>query len=666
MTNHKYAGKSRKPNLYPNSVTCRRQDLNPADFEPNAPGIVWMEKPAPYNNEKGKREIGLFGVFSIAAGAMISSGLFVLPGLAYAKAGPAMIVSYALASFLVIPVLFSKIELSTAMPRSGGNYFFINRSLGPLMGTIAGLADWLAVSLKATFALVGLGALGQLIAPQSGEVVMKLTAIGACLIFAAINIRGTRKSERLQSVLVVGLLTIISIYAAGGLPRLEGERYLPFVPAGWGAVFAVAGMVFVSYGGLTKAVAVSGEVADPKRNLPLGMFLAFFIVSSLYILVTFVTVGLVDGNELSGSLAPLSLGAGIVAGKLGVILVSLGAFCAFATTANSGIMAASRSPMAMSRDGLLPKALSRLGGGNRTPVIAISITASIMIAMILFLDIENLVKTASTMMILMFMLINISLIILRESGIENYCPSFRAPLYPWLQIMAIATYAFLIFEMGRTPVLLSTLFTLLALFWFFGYVNRRVEGDSALMFMVKRILSRHLKRARLDQELMHILLERDDVDFDRFDRLVESCPVLDIAERITVKELFGKIAETLADHLHLSAERFYDLFVEREREGSTVIQPGLAIPHIIIPGQKIFNLVLVRCRPGIHFSDLHAPVHTVFVLVGSADERGYHLRALMNIAQIVQSPGFEERWMQAINSDQLRSVVLLSERQRQP
>ena len=78
-------------------------------------------------------------MFSIAAGAMISSGLFVLPGLAFAKSGPAVILAYAIAGVLIIPAMLAKAELATAMPRAGGTYFFIERSLGPLAGTIAGL-----------------------------------------------------------------------------------------------------------------------------------------------------------------------------------------------------------------------------------------------------------------------------------------------------------------------------------------------------------------------------------------------------------------------------------------------------------------------------------------------------------------------------------------------
>ena len=75
-----------------------------------------------------KKELGLLDVFCISSGAMISSGLFILPGLAFAKSGPAVIIAYMVAALLVIPSIFSKAELVSAMPRAGGVYFFIDRS----------------------------------------------------------------------------------------------------------------------------------------------------------------------------------------------------------------------------------------------------------------------------------------------------------------------------------------------------------------------------------------------------------------------------------------------------------------------------------------------------------------------------------------------------------
>ncbi|MBW2258670.1 MAG: amino acid permease, partial [Deltaproteobacteria bacterium] len=97
-------------------------------------------------------------VYAISIGAMMGSGIFVLPGLAANLAGPWVGLSYLLAGVIVITVVFSKSELATAMPVAGGTFVYIDRSMGPWMGTIVGLGTWFALSAKTAFALVGLGA----------------------------------------------------------------------------------------------------------------------------------------------------------------------------------------------------------------------------------------------------------------------------------------------------------------------------------------------------------------------------------------------------------------------------------------------------------------------------------------------------------------------------
>ncbi|MBT6164317.1 MAG: amino acid permease, partial [Phycisphaerae bacterium] len=128
---------------------------------------------------KTKKHLGLFGVFALATGATLSSGFFLLPSFAVQIAGPAVVLAYLIAGLLLIPPMLSKIELGTAMPRSGGAYYFLDRSLGPMVGTIGGLGIWLALILKTAFALVGMGAYIQLFLPaETGDSVYTFIALG--------------------------------------------------------------------------------------------------------------------------------------------------------------------------------------------------------------------------------------------------------------------------------------------------------------------------------------------------------------------------------------------------------------------------------------------------------------------------------------------------------
>jgi mannitol/fructose-specific phosphotransferase system IIA component (Ntr-type) len=120
----------------------------------------------------------------------------------------------------------------------------------------------------------------------------------------------------------------------------------------------------------------------------------------------------------------------------------------------------------------------------------------------------------------------------------------------------------------------------------------------------------------------------------------------------------------MGEELDVPSGQLYDLLINREKESTTVMNPDLAIPHIILEGEHKFDILLVRCREGIRFSEEYPAVHTVFVLVGSKDERSFHLRTLASIAQIVQDPHFEDRWMKAKSEQALRDLVLLGKRRR--
>lgn len=110
--------------------------------------------PALDDGERLAKQLHLRDVVAVCTGAMFSSGFFLLPGLAAARAGPAVVLAYLLAGLLVLPAMFSKAELSTAMPRAGGTYYFLDRSLGPLMGTVGGLGIWVSLILKSAFTLI--------------------------------------------------------------------------------------------------------------------------------------------------------------------------------------------------------------------------------------------------------------------------------------------------------------------------------------------------------------------------------------------------------------------------------------------------------------------------------------------------------------------------------
>lgn len=608
---------------------------------------------------KLKKDLNLLDIFCITTGAMLSSGIFLLPGLAYTKAGPAVFLSYFVAGILAAAGMLSQAELTSAMPKSGGTYYFVTRSMGAAVGTVYGLITMLSLALKSAFELISMAAFTAFLV----HIDIRIIGLFLCVIFIVVNILGTKGAGRIQAVLVFIIIPVLLLYSFMGLPYVDVHNFVPFAPNGVLNVFSTAGFVFVSYGGLLKVASIAEEVKDPGRVLPLGMILSLIIIMLLYMGVIFVTTGTLQGEVLAKSLRPVTDGASVFAGKWGVAAVTIVAILGFSSAANAGIMGASRYPLALSRDNLLPQWLGKINNRFKSPHNAIILTG-VMIAVSLFMKLDIIIKAASSVLILTYIFSCLANIIMRESRLQNYKPKFKAPLYPWVQLFGICGFIFLLVEIGRDAILISGALIVFGflIYWIFGRI--KAQREFALLHLIERITAKELTSHYLETELKEVIRERDDIVRDRFDHMIERSVILDLDQQLSFNEFFKVAVKPLAKRVSVDEDKLFNLLIEREKESSTALGPGFAIPHIVIEGEKKFDILIARSKKGVRFSD-HAPeVTAVFFLIGTKDERNFHLRALSAIAQIIQDPDFERKWMSAKNSEVLRDIVLLGERRR--
>jgi len=616
-----------------------------------------------------KRDLGLLEIFCIASGAMISSGLFILPGIAFSKSGPAVILSYALASLLVIPAMFSKAELATAMPKAGGTYFFIDRSLGPLMGTMGGLAAWFSLAFKSAFALFGIGIFCVLINPIfDNEIYWKIIAVIFCLIFSAINIHGVRHSGKTQIALVIGLLGLLIFYIVAGSFFIKTSNFENFAPYGLGSIFSTAGIIFVSFGGLTKVCSIAEECKKPSRNIPLGIFLSWGIISLLYILVIAVTIGVTEPGTLSGTegLRPISLGASVFLGDIGIWIMAIAAILAFVSTANAGILAASRDPMAMGKDQLLPSSFGKLSKRG-TPTVSILFTTGFMVFVILFLDLEKLVKTASLLKISLFIFVMISLIVMRKSKIRNYRPTFKSPLFPWMQIAGVFGLIFIVIEMGLKdifPLVLVGGFFGISLIWYWFFARDKIWREYSLIHIIEKITGVKKTGYLVDEELREIIIDRDDLTEKRFEKLVKNCEIIDVFKYMRPDKFAWVLSHKLSEKLEIDEDKLYNLLKNRKKDSNVVIHPGIGIFSHVIKGRDKFEMIIVRSKKGMIISDRVDPIHSFFVIVSSPDQNSFYLHVLMWIIQIAEETDFDEEWVKARDCDDLRRLLLESWKKR--
>ena len=432
-----------------------------------------------------ERDLGLPSVLAISIGAMIGSGIFILPALALEIAGPAVILAYAIAGLLVVPAALSKSEMATAMPEAGGTYIYIERAMGPLFGTIAGIGTWFSLSFKGALALVG----GVPYLLLVFDLPVKPVALGLAALLIVINVVGAKQTGRLQLGIVVVMLAALGWFAAGSATSVEQANYANFLGAGVEGILAATGLVFVSYAGVTKVASVAEEVEDPGRNIPLGILGSLVFTTVLYVAIVSVLVGITDPGTVAGSLTPVAVGAEQTLGQAGVAAVILAAVLALVSTANAGILSSSRYPFAMSRDKLAPPSLSSVSERFGTPVTSITVTGAVLLVLIAFVPILDIAKLASAFQIMVFAMINVALVAFREGSLE-YEPEFVSPLYPWVQVFGAVSGLLLLTQMGTVALVGAAVITVASVAWYVVYVRPRVDREGAASDAIRRQVGR--------------------------------------------------------------------------------------------------------------------------------------------------------------------------------
>ena len=509
-----------------------------------------------------ERDLGLLSVLAISIGAMIGSGIFILPALALDIAGPAVILAYLLAGLLVVPAALSKSEMATAMPEAGGTYLYIERGMGPLLGTIAGVGTWFSLSFKGALALVG----GVPYLLLLFDLPLQPVALGLATVLILVNLVGAKQTGRLQVIIVVVMLAALGWFAAGSAPQVQTANYANFFGDGLFGLLEATGLVFVSYAGVTKVASVAEEIESPGRNIPLGILGSLVFTTILYVAIVAVLVGVTDPGSVAGSLTPVAVAAEATLGEWGVIAVILAAILALVSTANAGILSSSRYPFAMSRDQLAPPSLSTVSERFGTPVTSITLTGAVLLVLIAFVPILEIAKLASAFQILVFALINLAVIAFRE-GSMAYEPEFTSPLYPWLQIFGAASGLLLLTQMGTTALVGAVAIIVGSLVWYLLYVSPRVDREGAATDAVRRRVGRDViadTESAVDERPREVLLAlTKDLDADRERSLVALAAD-------TVRPDDGRVVavrfQEVADQVPLTEERTVQSSADRSFE----------------------------------------------------------------------------------------------------
>ena len=446
-----------------------------------------------------ERSLSLIGVIIVTVAASIGSGLFVLPSFAAAVMGPGIWLAFLIAGIVFLPGTLSKSELASAMPDNGGAYVYVERSFGPLVGTISGLGLWASFLLKSAFALIGFSAYMYAVTNHLNvSINTTFTIMVALVLITILNIFGIKKVKAFQTpilALTTALILIICVIqlfdASFDFSRpmdgaIDTSRSDPILVA------EAAALVFVAYAGIYKAGAIGGEVKEPEKNLPKGMLISLLLITLLYVVVTFIMMAAVDGewwlnSDGSPREDPIFAFVDAVASTNIGLALALLAVLTMISGALSGLLAASRFLFGMAKDSLLPDAMCDTNKKFETPHWAIILTAAAMAISILTLPVKDVAKLASGFQIMVIVALNVSVIILRSENPKHdwYKPSFKSPLFPWVQIIGTLTGGYLVFIMGEKAIIgaLGAIIIGLSSYYIYGkkhyQFNQSLKADSS-------------------------------------------------------------------------------------------------------------------------------------------------------------------------------------------
>ncbi|MGP4033551.1 APC family permease [Pseudarthrobacter sp. 1C304] len=318
--------------------------------------------------------LGLFRATGIYVGAILGSGILVLPAIAAREAGPASLLAWALLLVFCTPVAFSFAEMSRQQPDAGGIAHFVTRAYGRRASAVAGYLFYFAIPFGApATAIIGGNYIAHALGGGRGTALLAAALLLAAA-FAA-NAVGIRMSSGIQLVLMVLLVGLLALAVALAAPFASAANFAPFAPHGYWAVGGVASLLFFCFAGWEAVTHIAGEFRHPERDLKRATWLTLVVVGVVYLGVVAACVAVL-GPALPGSDVPI---ARLLEKGLGGLAAPLTAVAAAVLTfgpINTFVAGASRLGASLASDGVLPRRLERGAGAGQVPAASLGLLAA--------------------------------------------------------------------------------------------------------------------------------------------------------------------------------------------------------------------------------------------------------------------------------------------------
>jgi len=430
-----------------------------------------------------KQSLGAFDLILLGVGAIVGTGIFILPGtVAATHAGPGIVFSFIIAAIVCALAGMCYSEFSSSVPVTGSAYTYGYIVFGEIVAWLVGWALLLEYGLAVAAVATGWSSyLSALLAgfhisiptaisgsfnPSEGTYI-NLPAVVIIFITAFFLMIGIKESTRLNSIMVILKVAVILLFIGVGVFYVEPTNWQPFLPFGVSGVLGGAALVFFAYLGFDAVSSAAEEVKNPQRNMPIGIIGSILICTVLYIVVSLVLTGMVPYSQLNVS-DPVSYVMQLVHQDWIAGIISLGAVIGMMTVILVMSYGGTRLLYALGRDGLLPKSMAELSPKYKTPVKNTWIYAILVAFCAGFLPLSKLTELVNMGTLVAFTIVSIGVIFLRKN---KNIPSggFKVPFFPFIPILSFLMCLFLISQLSVHTWIACGLWFLLGLIVYFLY-----------------------------------------------------------------------------------------------------------------------------------------------------------------------------------------------------
>lgn len=456
------------------------------------------------------RELSLFHLTMMGTGMMIGAGVFVATGISIGVSGSGgILVTFALNGLIAICSAMAFAELSSALPAAGGAYSYVRQAFGGITGFISGWMNWFALAVAGslyaiTFSTYTLHLLKGFevfsFLNSNLAIFEKILAVVIAVLFIAINYRGVSETGRsasfiaLGQTLTLGIIGIIGI----GVALTQPERltnFSPFLNQGWGKILVTMGFTYVGFEGFEVIGHAGEEAINPRRNIPRAILYAVVIVVTTYLLVAFAAVVGAKPQGITVAQWFAQRGATGFADAIkslfpfGGVLVTLAAIFSSTSALNATIYSSARVSFAMGRDRMLPDRMASISKKRRVPHVALLSSSVIILVVAALLPVEDVAASADIMFLLIFLLINVSVIKIRREMGDELEYGFLMPFFPVIPVVALVAQLFLsfwLFDMSRMAWAATGLWICTGLVIYFVYAKGRIDRKSVTPILEER------------------------------------------------------------------------------------------------------------------------------------------------------------------------------------